>query len=251
MGLAKIVVTGASSGLGEGFALAYAAPGVTLGLWARRADELARVAAACRQKGATVHEVTVDVRSREAVEAAANAWLGAVGAPDLLLVNAGVGEWKQGFDPDEQAFVFEVNLMGAVYTVGAFLPAMLQAGQGTVAAVSSLASYSAMPLSVAYSASKAGLATWMQGLGMRYRRQGVRFVTLHPGFIRTPMTDKNTAPMPFRLERDEGVRRMQAAIARGKPRYAFPWPTRAAMRLVSWLPDGAIAALTGPKPRKG
>lgn len=251
MDFAKIVVTGASSGLGEGFALAYAAPGVTLGLWARRADELARVAAACREKGATVVEATVDVRDRAAVEAAGKAWLAAVGAPDLVVVNAGVGEWKKGFDLDEQAFVFEVNLMGAVYTVGAFLPAMLAEGKGTVAAISSLAAYSAMPLSVAYSASKAGLATWMQGLRMRYQAQGVRFVTIHPGFIRTPMTDQNKSPMPFRLERDEGVRRMQRAIARGQARFAFPWPTRAAMRLVSWLPDGAIAALTGPKAKKG
>ena len=249
MPFTKIVITGASGGLGEGFALGYAAPGVTLGLWARRADELARVAALCREKGAAVVEAVVDVADRGAVDAAAKAFLADVGLPDLLVVNAGIGEWNPGFDLDETVGVFQVNLMGAVYTVGAFLPAMLEAGQGTVAALSSLASRAAMPLSVAYSASKAGLAVWMQGLRRRFRGRGVTFVTIHPGFIRTPMTDKNDTPMPFRLERDDGVRRMQKAIAKGRPVFAFPWTMSALTRLASWLPDGPVVALTSAKPK--
>lgn len=246
----KVVITGASSGFGEGFALAYAAPGVTIGLMARRGDRLAEVAEKIEARGGAAVVLQADVRIEAEVHAAATRWLDAHGAPDLVIANAGVGEWKTGFDADEQAFVFGVNLMGTVYTVGQLLPSMLAAGKGSVVAISSLASYRAMPLSVAYSASKAGVATYMQGLRVRYREKGVSFLSIHPGFVRTPLTERNPTPMPFLMELDEAIARMTNAIAKGRTSYAFPLPTAMLMRIMSWLPDAAIYKLAGPKKKK-
>ncbi len=246
----KVIITGASSGFGEGFAMAYAGPGVTIGLIARREERLREVAEAIEAKGGAAVVLPADVRKEGDVREAATRWLDLHGAPDLVIANAGVGEWKKGFDADEQAFVFDVNLMGTVYTVGQFLPAMLAEGKGSVVAISSLASYRAMPLSVAYSASKAAVATYMQGLRVRYREKGVSFLSIHPGFVRTPMTESHPTPMPFLLELDDAIKRMTRAIAKGRTSYAFPLPTVIAMRLMSWLPDSAIYALAGPKKKK-
>ena len=114
-----------------------------------------------------------------------------------------------------------INVIGVVNSVAAVLPDMLKRGEGHLVAISSLASYRGMPKSGAYSASKAAVSTFFESLRVDLRRSGVTVTTIHPGFIRTPMTANRKKKLPFLLEVDDAACRIIRAIERRARTYAF------------------------------
>jgi short-subunit dehydrogenase len=130
--------------------------------------------------------------------------------------------------------------MGAVYAVEAFLPAMLGRHSGHIVGVSSMAAYRGFPLTNAYCASKAALNVFLEGLRAEISDRGVKVTTVCPGFVRTPMTARNTGPMPFLMDADVAARRILGAVRRGRRVYNFPWPMAALMALVRLLPGGLL-----------
>lgn len=235
----KIVfITGASSGLGEGLALALARAGASLGLMARREDLLQGIAAQIQQLNGQVAYAVTDVSDREHVEASVATLIAALGQPDLLIANAGVGLLinSKRFDSKLSATVFRVNLLGAIYSIGAVLPAMVERGHGHVAAVSSIAGFRGLPSMGSYSGSKAGLSTFLESLRSDLFGTGVTVTTIHPGFVRTPMTDVNKFPMPFLVELDEAVAIMIRGLEKRRARIEFPWPIVWIMKFVRLIP---------------
>ncbi len=234
------LVTGASSGLGQALAEALAGRGWRVGLVARRDAMLESVAVGIRDRGGEALVLPCDVRDRAQVFAAADACRAGLGPIDLLVANAGMSGSTHFRQPGFHAGVEEilsVNFLGAVYALDAVLPEMLDRGAGHVVAMGSLAGYRGLPLSAAYSASKAAMANFFESLRLDLRGTGVDVTLLRPGYVRTPLTDQNDHRMPWLVDLDDATARMMAAIERRDRSYQFPWPLARAAWLAQLLPD--------------
>jgi len=188
------VVTGASSGLGVGFARALAQAGANLVLAARRADRLESLAAELREAGAEVLPVACDVTDPNQVEALKDACLERFGRADILVNNAGTTEIVPAENESEEAFlrVLNVNLNGAFYCAQRFGRVMLEAGQGSiinVASILGLVGSGSIP-QAGYVASKGAVVNLTRELAAQWARRGVRVNGIAPGFFRSEMTEE-------------------------------------------------------------
>ncbi|MFQ5784727.1 MAG: SDR family NAD(P)-dependent oxidoreductase [Alphaproteobacteria bacterium] len=245
-----VLITGASSGLGRALALAYAAPGTALALTGRDAARLDAAAAACRARGAGVVAATLDVTDADALAA----WIGEVDARsplDLVIANAGISGGTGGGEGGAQARrIFAVNIAGVLNTVLPAIRPMQARRRGQIALVSSLAAFRGFPGAPAYSASKAWVKTWGEGLRGSLRRDGIEVSVICPGFVRTPMTDLNPYPMPLLMEAERAAALIRRGLARNASRIAFPWPLYALVWLFGALPPRLTDPLFARLPEK-
>lgn len=246
-----ILITGASSGLGAELARAYAARGVTLALTGRDAARLEAVAEQCRAQGASVEAAVLDVTDAAALEG----WMlarDAVLPIDLAIANAGISAGTGGdTEPVEQVRrIFAVNVDGVMNTVLPLIPRMQARRRGQIALMASLAGFRGFPGAPAYCGSKAAVKVYGEGLRGVLAGSGVEVSVICPGYVRTPMTDRNGFPMPFLMEADKAARLIRDRLARNKARIAFPWPMLAAVWLLQALPPGFIDPLMRLLPSK-
>lgn len=247
----SIVITGASSGIGEALALVYAAPGVRLALTGRDQSRLEAVAAAARAKGATVETGLVDAADTNAMAA----WLAMIDAAapvDLLIANAGISAGSGlGGESEEQARrIFSVNVDGVFNSVFPLLGPMRTRRRGQIALVASLAGFRGVAGAPAYCASKAAVRVWGEGLRGDLGKDGVEVSVICPGFVRSRMTAKNPFPMPFMMDADRAAEIIKSGLAKNRGRIAFPWPMRAAVWLLTALPVGWTDRLSAMGPKK-
>ena len=250
----RIIITGASSGIGAALARRYAAPGAVLGLIARRRDRLEQLAGALPVPCETY---PVDVRDAAGLSGAARHFTERHGTPDIVIANAGVSMGTlTDIAADTAAFqdVLDINVIGMVNSFQPFLAGMRAAGRGTLAGIASVAGYRGLPGAGAYSASKAAVMSYLEALRVELRASGIRVVTISPGFIDTPMTEKNPYPMPFRMDADKAAEAIAALIARGSSYAVIPWQMAMVARVLrvvpNWLYD-RLAADVPHKPRRG
>jgi NADP-dependent 3-hydroxy acid dehydrogenase YdfG len=234
-----VFLTGASSGIGEGLALAMAERGAVLGLIARRQEQLESLAHACEAIGGKASIFPCDVTDAPAIESAADAMRREFGHIDILIANAGIG----GNDPETRAYkpeavkkVIDTNLMGAVNCVPAVLPQMLERGSGQLVAISSLAGIRGLPKSAAYSASKAGMTAFFESVRLDTRGKGIDVTIIQPGFIETPLTAGRTNKMPYLMKLDNAIPHFLRAIEKKKAFAAFPWQLATIVRFGRFLP---------------
>src|SRR4051812_15264282 len=201
-----IFLTGASSGIGEGLALALAKKGAVLGLVARREPMLRELAEKCEKVGGVARALPADVTDPSAVAEAFQQFIHEFSTIDILIANAGVGgndKSTRTYDPASVKKVIDINLMGAVNAVHAVLPKMLEQGHGHLVAISSLAGFRGLPKSAAYSASKAGMTTFFESVRLDVKDKGIAVTIIQPGFIKTPLTAGRTHRMPYLMELDD------------------------------------------------
>lgn len=249
----KVVITGASSGLGLALARHYLERGAIVAACARREELLQSLAAEFSDQ---VICYALDVRDAAAVRAAADDFMARVGAPDIVIANAGVSIGtltRYAEDNDVFQHVMDINVLGAVKTFQPFVESMCAAGRGRLVGIASVAGFRGLSGSGAYSASKAALISYLESLRVELHGSGVKVVTVCPGYIRTPMTDINPYPMPFMLEAGEAARRIAREIERGSSFAVVPWQMalvgRALKLLPNWLYD-VLFSRTPHKPRK-
>ncbi len=165
-----------------------------------------------------------------------------LGPIDLLIANAGVGAptTVDPFNIGDVEKMFRVNVLGVVYSLEAVLPEMLQRGRGHLAAVSSMGSYKGLPGESGYTASKAAVNVFMEGLRIQLRSKGIAVTTICPGFVKTPMTEVNEFKMPWLLTADEAARRIVRALKRKRKVYNFPWQMALFMTFARWAPDWLV-----------
>lgn len=218
------MITGASSGIGRGLAVSTARRGASVGLIARRESVLDEVITEVKNNGGKALAVAADVQDAEGLRAAAVRLANEFGPIDTLIANAGVGTTTHTtkLQLGEVANVIQVNVVGAANSVAAVLPEMLSRGRGHLVAISSLAAYRGLPKSAAYCASKAALSSLFESFRIDLMGSGVAVTTIHPGFIKTPLT-AGRARMPYLMELDYAVEKIIGAIERGKRSYSFPW----------------------------
>ncbi|HEU5237625.1 MAG TPA: SDR family NAD(P)-dependent oxidoreductase [Pyrinomonadaceae bacterium] len=234
-----VFLTGASSGIGKGLALAIGQKGAKLGLVARRAEALADVAKELEAKGVKALALPADVQDATALSAAADRLRSEFGPIDVLIANAGVGTTSPStsLQPEQVAKVININLLGAANSVAAVVPEMVRRGSGHLVAISSLAAYRGLPKSAAYCASKAGLSAFFESVRLDLKDTGVGVTIIHSGFIKTPLTAGRKATLPFLMELDYGVKKIVSAIEKGKKSYAFPWQLATVVRAGMIMPN--------------
>ena len=233
-----VMITGASSGLGRGMALEIASRGGHLGLLARREDLLNEIVDETKRNNIRAIAATADVRDAKAVRAAADRFREELGPIDVLIANAGIGtaDHAVSLTPEHAANVIGINVLGAVNSVAAVLPEMVERKRGRLVAISSLAAYRGLAKSAAYCASKAAVTAYFESLRIDLRHTGVGVTIIHPGFIKTDLTAGRHAKMPYLMELEDGVKKIVSAIEKEKKIYTFPWQLATIVRTTSILP---------------
>ncbi|CAN5619164.1 SDR family oxidoreductase [soil metagenome] len=235
------IVTGASSGIGEAMARQLSAIGVKVGLTARRADRLERIASEIRDQGGTAAVAQADANDRSATREAIGRLTDELGPIDLLIVNAGRGGSTPAVGFSAEAFeqIVRVNLIGAAYAIEAVLPGMLERGQGHLVGISSMAGYRGLPGSTGYCSSKAGLSTLFEGLRVELRGRGIDVTVVHPGYVHTEMTSRFKTPLPWVMDSETAARIILRGVAARRRDVAFPWQTASLMGFMRLLPGAA------------
>lgn len=247
----NILITGASSGIGEALAKHYANSGTALYLSGRNAERLQEVGDACRTKGAKVETALVDVSDKEAMAE----WIHGIEDLDLVIANAGIsggtGGRLDGEPISAARRIFDVNVIGVFNTVEPALGLMQRQGKaGQIAIVSSLAGFRGWPSAPAYSASKGAVRFYGEALRGALRHINIQVNVICPGFVTSRITDKNDFPMPFKMSAERAAKIIAKGLVKNKGRICFPWP----MHLITWfigiLPDCVAQKLLARAPSK-
>jgi short-subunit dehydrogenase len=241
----RVVITGASSGIGEALARHYASPDTTLGLLARRSSSVSLPG--------NVIAYEVDVSDVTALAQVARDFIERFGAPDLVIANAGISVGTHGDDLrdiEKLRRVLDVNVAGLAATLAAFAPAMRHARRGTLAGIASVAGFRGLPGAGAYSASKAAAISWLESLRTELVGSGVSVVCVCPGYIDTPMTRVNRYRMPFLLDPHDAARRIARVISAKRRVAVVPWQMALVGTLLRMLPGWLYDRLAARAPRK-
>ncbi len=244
----NIVITGASSGIGEALAESYAAPGMTIAISGRDSPRLSMVAEKLRQKGCEVHSQVIDVGDREAMRT----WINRLDNEhplDLVIANAGI-DGSSSTGDDIYFEVARINYLGVLNTVLPAITHMKTRGNGQLAIVSSLAGFRGLPSAVAYAASKAAVRSLGEGLRGRLQEHGVNVAVVCPGFVESRITADNKFPMPMLWSAEKAAHYIKRKLAKNKGRIVFPWPMYASVWLINAMPSAWADRLLAKAPKK-
>ncbi|WP_417454163.1 SDR family NAD(P)-dependent oxidoreductase [Kiloniella sp.] len=232
-----IFITGASSGIGAALAEYYAKPGNILFLTGRNSERLNTTSDQCIKRGATVHQLQLDVTDQRAcyqeiIKANQLSKL------DLVIANAGIsgGTGKQDESESQTREIMDINLNGVLNTVLPSIEIMKSNGQGQIAIMSSLASFKGLPSAPAYCASKAAVRTWGESLRGTLKKSNIKVSVITPGFVKSGITAVNKFPMPFLMEGAKAATIIGKGLERNKARISFPKPMYIAVLFFSALP---------------
>lgn len=232
----SILITGSSSGIGADLASAYAQPNVLLALLGRNAERLNLIAEECRAKGAEVTTATIDVREEKSLRS----WIEEQDKNkpfDLVIANAGISnggkEKTEQFDRE----IFAINLFGVLNTIYPAIDLMKKRGHGQIALMSSMAGFYGLPRAPAYSSSKAAVRVLGESLRNRLRSSGIKISVICPGFIKTPLTDKNQYKMPFLTSVEKATSIILKGLEKNKGVISFPWQMNLFMWILRVLPS--------------
>ncbi len=236
----KILITGASTGIGRQLALDYGKDGSTIWLLARSESKLLELANEIETSGGTAKVLACDATIEKDLLASLTIAQEESGGLDLVIANAGWGgKMKYPGEKNIEVLnqVIDLNLKAAAQTLEFFAKHMVVARQGHLVGVSSVAGFKGAPGSAAYSATKAALMTYLESLRFSVSPFGVKVTDIRPGFVRTPLTKNNKVPMPFLMDADLASQKIRRAIERGSKRFTFPWQMALTTHLIKAMPD--------------
>jgi short-subunit dehydrogenase len=250
-----VLITGASSGLGEALAIQYAKAGWRLALVARRLEVLESLQGQLVALGTApnVRLYSADVQDLQAMIDVAKRCVGELGVPDVVIANAGVSVGVDLQDARDVAVLRDtlaVNVMGVANTFHPFIGPMRAQRRGKLVSVASVAAIRGLPGHAAYCASKSAVVALSESLRGDLRGSGVHVVTILPGFVATPLTRGNRYAMPFLMQPDAFAAKAQAAIQAGRTYCVIPWQMGWVARLLRLLPNGLFDRLMAGRARK-
>ena len=251
-----VFITGASSGIGQALALRFYQDGYRLALAARRTAELQSWVDAQSMRAGSCQIYSADVAVSDSIVAAGKACIASQGVPDVVIANAGISigmDTAMREDLDVMQQTFATNNIGVAATFHPFIEAMVQRGSGTLVGIGSVAGIRGLPGHGAYCASKAALITYCESLRGELKACGIKVVTICPGYIDTPLTQKNSYSMPFLMPPDAFADKAFATIEAGCSYRVIPWQMGVVAKLLRLLPNVVFdRALAGRarKPRK-
>lgn len=221
----NIFITGGTTGIGKELARLYLQDGHRVGVLGRSLENF-------QASGLRADFFQGDVAYKQSVQTALDSFHQKHRAIDLVIANAGVSVGKKSINPNfEQAEeVIRINLLGTLHTFHAAFALMKDQGYGHLVGVGSIASFMGLPGAGAYCASKAGVLGLCESFRLDFQHFGIDVTTVAPGFIDTPLTQKNSHAMPFMMSAEKGAKKIKRAIEEKRKLYVFPLP----MRLFAW-----------------
>jgi short-subunit dehydrogenase len=248
----NIWVTGASSGIGEALSKALVEQGHNLIVTGRRQEALDELAASGNGKVTTAR---ADTTSREDLAAIAGS-LEANGDLDMAVLNAGTCEYLEIADYDSEIIErnLTTNVVGTARSLDIALPALRRTvskgKQATLVIVSSSAWWFPFGRAEGYGASKAALTYFAHALRADLAAEGIDVVVVSPGFVKTPLTDRNDFPMPFLVTAEDAAERIVTGLKKGKREIAFPKRFTWTLKLLGALPQGLIDRMSANMSRQ-
>ena len=235
---ARVWVIGASYGIGAAVARALLARGAHVALSARSADKLRDVAGdPAAARGAALIE-PLDFTDAAAVAAAWHRVHAAFRRIDLVLIVAGTHSEVRAWEltDAESRALMEVNLHGPIGTVAAIVPGLLAQGRGAIGIVASLAGYRGLPKALVYGASKAALINFAETLYLDLRPRNLGVFLINPGFVKTPLTDRNEFRMPHLISAEDAADEIIHGLERREFEIHFPKAFSRQLRFLRHLP---------------
>lgn len=248
-----VLITGASSGIGQALAWRFYQAGYALALVARRSHEIEAWVSLRQFSPDRCQIYRADVTVPDSMAALGLACLQQQGVPDVVIANAGISIGMDSAireDLDVMASIFATNILGMAATFHPFVTAMRARGTGALVGVGSVAGIRGLPGHGAYCASKAAVISYCESLRGELRDAGVQVVTLCPGYIDTPLTQKNTYPMPFLMSPAAFADKAFQAIEAGVSYRVIPWQMGVVAKLLRCLPNSLFDYLLAGRPRK-
>lgn len=246
-----IIITGASSGIGEAIAKQYASAGVRLFLFGRSKERLEMVADYCRSKKAEAHIVIIDVTNadlmREEIEKICSKY-----GLDIIIANAGVSAGTLGKPESQEQIsdIFATNVQGVANSVIPALPFLIEQKHGQIVLISSMAAMLGLSSAPSYSASKAAVKIFGDGMRAYLKQFNVKVNVVLPGYVDTPMTKVNKFPMPFKISANRAASIIVSGIAQNHGLIVFPKITYYFLKIVNLLPYQLIDYVNSKLPGK-
>ncbi len=235
---ACVWLTGASSGIGEALAYELARRGARVALTARRADLLERIVSKIRAERGEAWSFPGDVLNLDEMRGIVDSIEKTIAPIDLAIPNAGTHLFTkpEEFNSAEYRSIMDLNFGGVLHCLEAIIPRMLARGHGHIAPVASLAGYRGLPRAAAYGASKSALIHFLESIRFHLKPKGLTITVVNPGFVKTPLTDKNDFYMPFLVSAERAAKIICRGIERGRRTVAFPFPFSWLVALGKFIP---------------
>ena len=216
----RVWLIGASTGIGAALAQLLLAAGARVAISARRAERMSAVA----EGHANARIEALDFTDSAQIAAAWQRIRAAWGGSDLVLIVAGTHAEMRAWELTEQnaMALLETNLLAVIKTTAVVLPALLAQGTGAIGIVSSVAGYRGLPKALIYGASKAALINFTETLYLDLHAKGLGVYLINPGFVKTPLTERNAFRMPHLISADEAAAAIVAGLAAGEFEIDFP-----------------------------
>lgn len=252
-----VFITGGSSGIGQALAKACLQKGWRVALVARRLEVLQSWAnETTQQLNLTTARIGVfgaDVQNPDSIIAAAENCMAQMGLPDVVIANAGISLGVDTAEREDLAVmrqVMDTNVLGMAATFHPFIRAMQQRGSGSLVGIASVAGIRGLPGHAAYCASKAAAISYCESLRGELRTSGLKVIILAPGYVATPLTERNRYPMPFLMQAEDFARQALRRIEQGSAYQVIPWPMGVVAKLLRVLPNSVFDRVLQGRPRK-
>ncbi|WP_328745955.1 SDR family NAD(P)-dependent oxidoreductase [Streptomyces sp. NBC_00285] len=241
-----VLIVGASSGIGAEVARRLGHGGNRLVVTARRAPELAALAEEVRAAGSACLDIAADALNPKAAADVVAAAVAEYGSVDVALLNAGQGP-DMSMDEVTVADVSRIMALNYDVVVNYLIPLIAQMGDqphgGLIAHTNSLAGLMGIPRQGPYSAAKAAARTLIDAARVELAPKGIRFTSIHPGFVATDRVNADSLPKPFQVSTERAARHVIRALEREPAQAYFPWATTALVRTLSVLPTAVSSAV--------
>lgn len=232
----KVIISGASSGIGRALAFEYSKRGATLALISRRKKELLdlqkKLTCAC-----FIYDM--DVNDINACQKMANHFIKQVGTPDIIIANAGIshGTLSEHYD-DLITFqkIVGTNLFGVLNLFQPFIKIFQSKKAGSLVGISSVAGIRGLPGASAYSSSKSALTNYLEALRVELSEYNINVTNISPGYIKSPMTAVNQYPMPFIMDVEKAAKKIIKAIDTKRKFIIIPWQMALIGKIMHFLP---------------
>ncbi len=235
----NVLLTGASSGIGFELAKQLAAKGCSLALLNRKIEVTDKLSAELSTDKNKILSIKCDVGCRDEVRNAVTKAKNILGVIDIAILNSGISKRFriEQFDSESIRQTFDVNVLGMVYCIDALLPDFMKRSNGMIVGISSLADGRGFPKSGSYCASKAAVTIFLESLRIELKKHNIKVVTVKPGFVKTPLTDKNEFQMPFIMKVDKAAAIILKGIEKEKRIIEFPRRTALGAKILRILPS--------------
>lgn len=220
----RVLITGASSGIGRALAVEYGRMSADVLLLARNEEQLNITKEMLESKGGRGYVQVCDVTIQENMNSAVEFSVKTFGGIDIAILNAGIGgnENIDGMNIDKFKNIFDVNVFGIANGVTAVLPLMKKQGYGKIVGIGTLADARGIPGSSAYSSSKAAMSNFLESARIELKKFGIKVITVKPGFVKSGITTKNEFYMPMLMEADKAAKIIIKGIDKNKSTIKFP-----------------------------